>query len=50
MFQKHLSLALDMKLNFLGPLGIFESVLPRLSLLTVCKTFIRSRLDDDDSL
>ena len=45
MFQKHLSLTLDIKLNFLGSLEIFQSVLPRLPLLTVYKTFDRSQLD-----
>ena len=45
MFQKHLSLTLGIKLNFLGSLEKFQSVLPRLSLLTVYKTFDRSQLD-----
>ena len=56
MFQKHLSLTLDLKFNFLGlykvkllgPMRIFQPVLPRLSLLTVYKTFIRSQLNYDD--
>ena len=59
LFQKHLGLTLDIKLNFSehiksitkkisktkGLLRKFQQILPRLSLLTIYKTFIRSRLD-----
>ena len=59
LFQKHLGLTLDIKLNFsehiksitrkisktMGLLRKFQQILPRSSLLTIYKTFIRSRLD-----
>ena len=62
LFQKHLGLTLDIKLNFseyiknknitkkkkrktMGLLRKFQPILPRSSLLTIYKTFIRSRLD-----
>ena len=58
LFQKHLGLTLDIKLNFsehiksitkklvkLGLLRKFQQILPRLTLLTIYKTFLRSRLD-----
>ena len=59
LFQKHLGLTLDMKLNFsehiksitnknsksTGLLRKFQQILPRSSLLTIYETFIRSRLD-----
>ena len=62
LFQKHLGLTLDIKLNFsehiksitrkisktLGLLRKFQQILPRSSLLTIYKTFIRSRLDYAD--
>ena len=58
LFQKHLGLTLDIKLNFLehmrnitknnskamGLLRKFQPILPRPSLPTIYKTFIRSRL------
>ena len=56
LFRKHLGLKLDLKLNFskqkvlpkklvkLGLLRKFQQILPRLSLLTIYKTFIGSRL------
>ena len=58
-FQKHLGLALDIKLNFsehitgitkniskiIGLLHKFQQILPRSSLLTIYKTFLSSRLD-----
>ena len=61
-FQKHLGLTLDIKLNFsehiksiakkisktMGLLRKFQQILPRSSLLTIYKTFIRSRLDHGD--
>ena len=57
--QKHLGLKLDVKLNFvehiknvtqtiskaMGLLGRFQPILPRSSLMTIYKTFIRSQLD-----
>ena len=60
--QKHLALTLDVKLNFvehiknmtqkisktIGLLRKFQPVLPRSSLLTIYKTFIRSQLDFAD--
>ena len=60
--QKHLGLTLDVKLNFVehikiitqkisktvGLLRRFKPILPRSSLLTICKTFIRSQLDFAD--
>ena len=59
LFQKHLCLTLDIKSNFsehiesitkkssktMGLLRKFQQILPRSSLLTIYKTFIRSRLD-----
>ena len=62
LFQKHLGLTLDIKLNFsehiksitrkisktMGLLRKFQQILPRSSLLTIYKTFIRSRLDYAD--
>ena len=59
LFQKHLGLTLDIKLNFsehiksttrkisktMGLLRKFQQILPRSSLLTIYKTFIRSQLD-----
>ena len=59
LFQKHLGLTLDVKLNFLehiksitkkisktmGLLRKFQQILPRSTLLTIYKAFIRSRLD-----
>ena len=62
LFQKHLGLTLDIKLNFsehiksitrkisktLGLLRKFQQILPRSSLLTIYKTFIRSQLDYAD--
>ena len=58
MFQKHLGLTLDVKLNFvkhrknitqkigksMGILRRFQPILPRSSLLTIYKTFMRSQL------
>ena len=58
-FQKHLSLKLDIKLNFsehiksitkkinktMGLSRKFQQILPRSSLLTIYKTFIRNRLN-----
>ena len=60
--QKHLSLTLDVKLNFvehiknitqkisetIDLLRRFQPILPRSSLLTICKTFIRNQLDFAD--
>ena len=60
--QKHLGLTLDVKLNFvkhiknitqkisktMGLLRRFQPILPRSSLLTIYKTFIRSQLDFAD--
>ena len=60
--QKHLGLTLDVKLNFvkhiknitqkisktMGLLRRFQQILPRSSLLTIYKTFIRSQLDFAD--
>ena len=57
--QKHLGLILDNKLNFnehlkgvldkisktMGLIRKFQPILPRFSLLTIYKTFIRSHLD-----
>ena len=62
LFQKHLGLTLDIKLNFLeyiksitkrisktmGLLHKFQHILPRSTLLTINKTSIRSRLDYAD--
>ena len=62
LFQKHLGLTLDIKLNFskhiksitrkisktLGFLRKFEQILPRSYLLTIYKTFIKSQLDYAD--
>ena len=62
LFQTHLGLTLDIKLNFLEHIkGItkkisktmcllrkFQQILPRSTLLTIYKTFIRSRLDYPD--
>ena len=62
LFQKHLGITLDIKLNFSehikritrkisktkGLLRNFQQILPRSSLLTICKTFIRSQLDYAD--
>ena len=62
LFQKHLGLTLDIKLNFsehiksitrkisktMGLLRKFQQILPRSSLLTIYKTFIRSWLDYAD--
>ena len=62
LFQKHLGLTLDIKLNFsehiksitkkisktMGLLRKFQQILPRSSLLTIYKTFIRSQLDYAD--
>ena len=59
MFQKHLGLTLDIKLNFskhvksitkkfsktVGLLRKFQQIWPRSSLLTTYKTFIRSHSD-----
>ena len=59
LFQKHLGLTLDITLNFskhiksitekvsktMRLLRKFHKFLPRSSLLTICKNFIRSRLD-----
>ena len=59
LFQKHRGLTLDIKLNFsehiknitkkisktMGLLRKFQQILPRSTLLTIYKTFIRSRLD-----
>ena len=59
LFQKHLGLTLDIKLNFsehiksitkkisktMGLLRKFQQILPRSTLLTIYKTFIRCRLD-----
>ena len=61
-FQKHIGLTLDIKLNFsehiksitkkisktMGLLRKFQQILPRSTLLTIYKTFIRSRLDYAD--
>ena len=60
--QKHIRLTLDVKLNFvehiknitekisktIGLLHRFQPILPRSSLLTICKTSIRSQLDFAD--
>ena len=60
--QKHLGLTLDVKPNFvehiknttqkisekMGLLRRFQPILPRSSLLTIYKTFIRSQLDFAD--
>ena len=60
--QKHLGLTLDVKLNFvdhiknitrkiyktMGLLRRFQPILPRSSLLTIYKAFIRSQLDFPD--
>ena len=62
LFQKHLGLTLDIKLNFseniksitkkisktMRLLRKFQQILPRSTLLTIYKTFIRSRLDYAD--
>ena len=62
LFQKHLGLTLDIKLNFsehiksitkkisktMGLLRKFQQIFPRSTLLTIYKTFIRSRLDYAD--
>ena len=62
LFQKHLGLTLDIKLNFsehtksitkkiiktMGLLRKFQQILPRSTLLTIYKTFIRSGLDYAD--
>ena len=61
LFQKHLGLTLDIKLNSehiksitkkirktMGLLHKFQQVLPRLTLVTIYKTCIRSRLDYAD--
>ena len=62
LFQKHLGLTLDVKLNFsehikcitkkfsktMGLLRKFQQILPRSTFLTIYKTFIRSRLDYAD--
>ena len=62
LFQKHLGLTLDIQLNFsehiksitkkisktMGLLRKFQQILPRSTLLTIYKTFIRSRLDYAD--
>ena len=62
LFQKHLGLTLDIKLNFsehiksitkkisktMDLLRKFQQILPRLTLLTIYKTFVRSRLDYAD--
>ena len=62
LFQKHLGLTLDIKLNFsehiksitekisktMGLLRKFQQILPTSTLLTIYKTFIRSRLDYAD--
>ena len=62
--QKHLGLTLDVKLNFvehiknitqkisktMGLLRRFQPILPRSSLLTIYKTFIRSQLDFADAI
>ena len=62
LFQKHLGLTLDIKLNFseqrksiikkisktMGLLCKFQQILPRSSLPTIYKTFIRSQLDYAD--
>ena len=59
MFQKHLGLTLDVEMNFvehienitqkisktMGLVLIFQPVVPKSSLLAICKTFIRSQLD-----
>ena len=58
MFQKHLGLTLDIRLNFvehiknvtqkikktMGLLRKFQPILPRSSLLSIYKTFIRSQV------
>ena len=62
LFEKNLDLTLDIKLNFsehiksitkkisktMGLLRKSQQILSRSSLLTICKTFIRSRLDYAD--
>ena len=62
LFQKHLGLTLDIKLKFseyiksiakrisktMGLLRKFQQILPKSTLLTIYKTFIRSRLDYAD--
>ena len=62
LFQKHLGLTLDIELNFsehiksitkkisktMGLLRKFQQILPRSTLLTIYKTFVRSRLDYAD--
>ena len=55
LFQKHLGLTLDIKLNFsehiksiTKKISKFQQILPRSTLLTIYKTFIRSRLDYAD--
>ena len=62
LFEKNLDLTLDIKLNFsehiksitkkisktMGLLRKFQQILPRSSLLTIYKTFIRSQLDYAD--
>ena len=62
LFQKHLGLTLDIKLNFsehiksitkkisktMGLLRKFQQILPRSTLLTIYKTFIRNRIDYTD--
>ena len=64
LFQKHLGLTLDIKLNFsehiksitikisktMGLLRKFQQILPRSTLLTIYKTFIRSPLDYADNI
>ena len=62
LFEKNLGLTLDIKLNFsehiksitkkitktMGLLRKSQQILSRSSLLTICKTFIRNRLDYAD--
>ena len=62
--QKHLGLVLDNKLNFnkhlkgvldkisktMGLICKFQPILPRFSLLTIYKTFVRPHLDYGDNL
>ena len=64
LFQKHLGLTLDIKLNFsehiksitkkvsktMSLLRKFQQILPRSTLLTIYKTFVRSRLDYADMI
>ena len=63
-FQKHLGLILDNKLNFnkhlkgvldkisknMGLIRKFQPILPRFSLLTIYKTFVRPHLDYGDMI